>query len=90
MMGKKTRVNITIDDEILKTAKDLGLNVSKVSENALIKAIRALQGITDTNNPESSPLSSTQKEKWAGQDLNLRPPPRKGGVLTRLDDRPIT
>ncbi len=25
---------------------------------------------------------------WAGQDLNLRPQPRKGCVLTRLDDRP--
>ena len=32
--------------------------------------------------------SSLLNEWWAGQDLNLRPPPRKGGVLTRLDDRP--
>lgn len=25
---------------------------------------------------------------WAGQDLNLRPQPRKGCVLTELDYRP--
>jgi hypothetical protein len=27
---------------------------------------------------------------WAGQDLNLRPPPCEGDVLTRLDYRPLT
>ena len=26
---------------------------------------------------------------WAGQDLNLRPQPRKGCVLTELDYRPV-
>ena len=27
--------------------------------------------------------------EWARGDLNPGPPPRKGGVLTRLDDGPI-
>ena len=28
------------------------------------------------------------KEKWAGSELNQRPPPCQGGILTRLDHRP--
>ena len=27
--------------------------------------------------------------KWAGSDLNQRPPPCQGGILTKLDHRPI-
>ena len=26
--------------------------------------------------------------KWAGSDLNQRPPPCQGGILTKLDHRP--
>ena len=29
-----------------------------------------------------------EKEKWAGSELNQRPPPCQGGILTRLDHRP--
>jgi hypothetical protein len=29
-----------------------------------------------------------ERKKWAGQDLNSRPPPCQGGILTRLDHRP--
>ena len=28
------------------------------------------------------------KEEWAGSELNQRPPPCQGGILTRLDHRP--
>ncbi len=31
----------------------------------------------------------SENEWWAGQDLNLRPQPRKGCVLTTLDYRPV-
>jgi hypothetical protein len=31
----------------------------------------------------------TQNTKWAGSDLNQRPPPCQGGILTKLDHRPV-
>jgi len=42
-MGKKVKANLTIDEIVVKRAKALGLNLSKVSENALIRAIKALE-----------------------------------------------
>ncbi len=51
-MGKKVVTSIRIDQDILRTAKELGLSVSKVSENALKEAIKRLQTPvpqTDTN-----------------------------------------
>ncbi|MDH5376399.1 MAG: type II toxin-antitoxin system CcdA family antitoxin [Candidatus Bathyarchaeota archaeon] len=42
-MGKKVVTSIRIDKDILRTAKELGLSVSKISENALKEAIRRLQ-----------------------------------------------
>jgi hypothetical protein len=29
-----------------------------------------------------------KEKKWAGSELNQRPPPCQGGILTRLDHRP--
>ncbi|GEM_PF-1175884 len=42
--GKKKNVVIYLDPEIVKEARDLGLNISKISENALKEAIRRLKG----------------------------------------------
>ena len=56
-MGKKVRVNLTIDDEILKKAKDLGLNLSKVCENALIRAIEAMEEAYGKREPKNHPVS---------------------------------
>jgi hypothetical protein len=41
-----TKVNacIYLDRKILETAKKVGLNISRVSENALIEAIKRLRG----------------------------------------------
>ncbi len=41
--GKKVVTSIRIDQDVLRTAKELGLSVSKVSENALKIAIEQLQ-----------------------------------------------
>ena len=41
-MGNRRSACLCIDEEILETAKRIGLNVSKVSENALKEAIRRL------------------------------------------------
>ena len=43
-------MNITIDEEVHRKAHEIGLNVSKVCENALREAIRRLtQPKTETN-----------------------------------------
>ena len=40
----KVSTCLYIGREVLKTAKDLGLNLSRVAENALVEAIRKLDG----------------------------------------------
>jgi len=43
ILGKKIVTSIRIDKEVFRKAKDLGLSVSKVAENALKEAIRRLE-----------------------------------------------
>ncbi len=43
-MGSKVSACLYIDRQVLETAKQVGLNVSRVSENALIRAIERLEG----------------------------------------------
>ena len=40
-----------ISRDVLETAKDLGLNVSRVAENALIEAVGRLRGPKQENGP---------------------------------------
>lgn len=42
-MGKTQVTSIRVNEELLRDAKDLGLNVSKVAENALKAAVEAMQ-----------------------------------------------
>jgi hypothetical protein len=42
-MSRKVSTCLYIDGKVLETAKEIGLNVSKVSENALIEAIGRLK-----------------------------------------------
>ena len=66
-MSKKTRINLTIDQDVLQTAKALGLNISKVCENCLKDAIRRLtQPITATDG--NGPFLS--EKECSGRDLN--------------------
>jgi post-segregation antitoxin (ccd killing protein) len=44
-MGAKKQTLLYIDSDITQKAKELGLNISKVSENALREVIRRLEGI---------------------------------------------
>ncbi len=53
-MSKK-RVNITVDPEVHEKAKELGLNVSKVAENALRVALQKLEGEGDEKSLFPSP-----------------------------------
>lgn len=43
-MGKPKKVTLTIDEEVIKIAHDIGLNISKVAENALKETISKLKG----------------------------------------------
>ena len=49
-MGKRIVTSIRIDENVLKKAKEIGLNVSKVSENALKNMISRLEA----SNPQTS------------------------------------
>ena len=42
-MGKKITVGIYVDEETVKTAKELGFNISKMCENCLKEAIRRMR-----------------------------------------------
>jgi post-segregation antitoxin (ccd killing protein) len=50
----KVSACLYIGRDVLKTAKRLGLNVSRVSENALIEAIGRLQGPETRNGPAAA------------------------------------
>jgi hypothetical protein len=50
---EKKNVVIYLDPEIVKEAKELGLNISKIAENALREAISRLKGEIGKNNPNS-------------------------------------
>ena len=84
--------SIRIDQDVLRTAKELGLSVSKVSENALKEAIKRLQTPvqqTETNGGYIDMRSVSRSAlKWTGRDLNPRPPECKSGVHARLNYRP--
>ena len=62
-MGKPVKVNLTIDEDIIREAKEIGLNLSKISENALKQAIFALKSANQsthtkqTDSTDSSPTS---------------------------------
>lgn len=49
-MGKRVKVNLTMDEEVVKKAKKIGINLSQFCENALREAIKRLEGMkTETN-----------------------------------------
>ena len=54
LMGKQVRVNLTIDADVVKKAKNLGLNLSKVSENSLKEMISRIEGSNVSNNAKDN------------------------------------
>jgi post-segregation antitoxin (ccd killing protein) len=62
-LSRKVRTTLNLDKEVVKKAKELGLNISKVSENALILAIESMEKVYGTNNSENSSISSSKNEK---------------------------
>jgi post-segregation antitoxin (ccd killing protein) len=81
-MGKRIRVNLTIDEDIVEKAKTIGLNLSKTCENCLIRSIKALETTYGENNNGNSHENSIKRVEWAEPDLNQRSSPRQGDILT--------
>ena len=76
-MGKSVVTSIRINEDVLREAKALGLNVSKIAENALKEAIRRLKGEyskTDSN-------SSSSNKVWCGR-RDLNPGRRRGRPMS--------
>jgi hypothetical protein len=65
-----------MNSQILKQAKDLGLNISKVTENALFQSIKALKPLFRNE------CSFPKKILWSlGRDLIPRPTAYKAAAL---------
>jgi post-segregation antitoxin (ccd killing protein) len=72
--GKKAQVQISLIPEVAKKAHALGLNISKISENALKQAVNSLEDTKCQNNRFSlseGSLSPKRESSWCGRrDLN--------------------
>ena len=82
LMGKKVKVTLTIDGDVVNNAKQIGLNLSQFCESALINAIKALKPSNSSLKPKIRLLSqgsSAKKVEWTGGDLN----PSHSGDITR-------
>ena len=64
-MATKVNTCLYLDVKIVETAKRLGLNISKVSENALKEAIRRL-GVPE----QETVLNSRPRAEGRGRDSN--------------------
>ncbi len=69
-MGKKRLTSMRLDEELIEKAHDLGLNTTKVCENALKDMIRRIEGSNSVNNSENSPKDEGW---WDRPDLNRGP-----------------
>ncbi len=67
-LGKQGRVNLSIDSEIVEKAKELGLNLSKVSENALKEMIRRIESPYELNVVKTRSVDGKTQEPRAGFD----------------------
>lgn len=62
VMGKKSKVTLYMDKKVVEKAKNIGLNLSKVCENALIRAIEALEQSYQPKEPKIIPVSNKDNQ----------------------------
>jgi hypothetical protein len=79
----KVNINLTIEEEIIKKGKDLGLNISKVCENALVDMIGRIEGSGSRDNPSFSASAFSKRAGGASGGIRTR-----DQQLTRLPLRP--
>lgn len=68
----RRKVSVTIDQTIYEKAHALGINVSKVSENALLAIIEAIEQAKGNKQPSSVHAFQEKRVEWTGRDLNPR------------------
>ena len=78
-MGKKERTSIYIDRKIKRKAMELGLNISKIAENALKTAITAVSNALRNQKPGFEPGSEATQAR-PGEKLAYRPVEPAAGV----------
>ena len=83
-MKNKQNITLYLDREVIEKARELGLNISKVCENALIQAVKALEDIFTEKGGNLGTVGSW----WcSGGDLNprlrLERPPYLTGLYYR-------
>ncbi len=66
--GRKKNVMVYLDPKIVEEARELGLNISKVCENALKEAIRRLKGEYSQNNLNPQLSNSYKSVEQKGVD----------------------
>ncbi len=70
-MVKKKSTCLYLDGEVVETAKGMGLNISKVSENALQEAIEKLKGPkSETDLDRSLPSEGRDRDLNPGAGLH--------------------
>ena len=91
MHMRKVRTTINLNEDVVKKAKNLGINISAIAEMGIINYIKELENIGNENK-NSNDLNTNQsrqsnarapsgKQQWTGWDLNPWPPPCEGSDL---------
>ena len=80
--GKKAQIQITLTPESVQKARKLGLNISRIAQNALDEAIRRLE----TPSSEISAKNQTNFPHGAGGGIRTHEPLRD----SRLRAAPLT
>ncbi|MEA2090012.1 MAG: type II toxin-antitoxin system CcdA family antitoxin [Thermoproteota archaeon] len=68
-MGEKVKVNITMDEDVVKKAKELGLNISRISENAIKEYIKRLEHSKVVNIPNNVMKVLEETSKKTGKPI---------------------
>ena len=71
-------MSVTIDQKIYQKAHELGINVSKVSENALINLIEAIE----THNNPNKPFSLSSGSLFGKRESEVRSPGFEPGIIS--------
>jgi post-segregation antitoxin (ccd killing protein) len=59
-----------MDEEVVKKAKEMGLNLSKLCENCLKQAIKGLESTIYKNNQEKGGIGTAGSDRCGCRDLN--------------------
>jgi hypothetical protein len=89
-MGKKVVTSIRVDKDTLRRAKEVGLNVSKISENALKMAIERLEPLYSKSKAKLAPNNSEDSVWWGRPDSNRGPERPRLRAWTMLADGPLS